>query len=99
VPVNTGSTSASAGKLFKPSGYLLSLAPVYYSTRNQLVKEYIEAGRQASIIAVNLSVSDAEEADKLAFNLTTAGITLISAGASRSLVDGIANRVQREQKA
>jgi len=43
--VNTGLTSASAGKLFKPSGYLLSLALVHYNTRNQLVKEYIKAGR------------------------------------------------------
>jgi hypothetical protein len=68
VPANTGLTSASAGKLFKPSGYLLSLALVYYNTRNQLVKEYIEEGRQASIIVVNLSISDTEEADKLAFN-------------------------------
>jgi len=42
VPANTGLTSASAGKLFKPSGYLLSLAPVYYNMRNQLVKEYID---------------------------------------------------------
>lgn len=32
-------TQASAGKLFKPSGYLLSLALIYYNTRNQLVKE------------------------------------------------------------
>jgi hypothetical protein len=55
VPANTGLTSASAGKLFKPLGYLLSLALIYYNTRNQLVKEYI-------------LVSDAEEADKLAFN-------------------------------
>jgi len=45
VPANTGLTSASAGKLFKPSGYLLSLALVHYNTRNQLVKEYIKAGR------------------------------------------------------
>jgi hypothetical protein len=31
--------TASAGKLFKPSGYLLSLALVYYNIRNQLVKQ------------------------------------------------------------
>jgi hypothetical protein len=41
-----------------------------------IVKEYIEAGQQASIIAVNLSVTDAEEADKLAFNLITTALTL-----------------------
>ncbi len=44
---------------------------------NQLiVKEYIEAGEQAAIIAVNLSVTDAEEADKLAFNVITTALTL-----------------------
>jgi len=44
---------------------------------NQLiVKEYSESGRQAAIISVNLSVSDAEEADKLAFNLLTTALTL-----------------------
>ena len=41
-----------------------------------IIKEYIEAGEQAAIIAVNLSVTDAEEADKLAFNLITASLTL-----------------------
>jgi hypothetical protein len=40
-----------------------------------IIKEYIEAGGQASIIGVNLSVADAEEADKLAFNLITAALT------------------------
>ena len=30
---------------------------------------YIEAGKQVSIIAVSLSVSDTGEADKLAFNI------------------------------
>ena len=44
---------------------------------NQLIiKEYIEAGEQRAIIAVNLSVTDAEEADKLAFNLITTALTL-----------------------
>ncbi len=41
-----------------------------------IIKEYIEAGQQAAIIAVNLSVTDAEEADKLAFNLITTALTL-----------------------
>ncbi len=41
-----------------------------------IVKEYIESGGQSAIIAVNLSVTDAEEADKLAFNLITSALTL-----------------------
>ncbi len=43
-----------------------------------IVNEYAEAGGQSSIIAVNLLVADAEEADKLAFNLITTGLTLAS---------------------
>jgi len=44
---------------------------------NQLIiKEYVEAGRQTAIISVNLSVSNAEEADMLAFNLITTALTL-----------------------
>jgi uncharacterized protein (DUF58 family) len=41
-----------------------------------IVKEYIDTAEQAAIIAVNLSVTDAEEADKLAFNLIMAALTL-----------------------
>ena len=41
-----------------------------------IVKEYIETAQQGAIIAVNLSVTDAEEADKLAFNLITTALTL-----------------------
>lgn len=41
-----------------------------------IVKEYIEVGRQMAIVAVNLSVGDAEEADKLAFSLITTTLTL-----------------------
>jgi len=53
---------------------------------NQLIiKEYIEAGEQAAIIAVNLSVADAEEADKLAFNLITTALTLAQEGIPSAL--------------
>jgi len=41
-----------------------------------IVKEYIEAGEQSTIIAVNLSVADVEEADKLAFKLITTALTM-----------------------
>jgi len=40
------------------------------------VKEFIEAGGQTAIIGVNLSVANAEEADKLAFDLITTALTL-----------------------
>jgi len=44
---------------------------------NQLtVKDFVEAGGQTAIIGVNLSVADAEEADKLAFDLITTALTL-----------------------
>jgi len=41
-----------------------------------IIKEYIEGGAQVAIVAVNLSVTDAEEADKLTFNLITTALTL-----------------------
>jgi len=41
-----------------------------------IVKEYTEAGEQAAIIAVNLSVADAKEADNIAFNVITTALTL-----------------------
>ena len=41
-----------------------------------IIKRHIETGAQAAIIAVNLSVANAEEADKLAFNMITAALTL-----------------------
>lgn len=41
-----------------------------------IIKRHIEAGAQTAIIAVNLSVTNAEGADKLAFNVITAALTL-----------------------
>ena len=41
-----------------------------------IVKRYTEPDEQVVIIAVNLSVADAEEADKLAFNMITTALTL-----------------------
>ncbi len=41
-----------------------------------IVREYQEANEQAAIIAANLSVTDAEAADNLAFNLITTALTL-----------------------
>ncbi len=41
-----------------------------------IVREFQETGELAVIIAVNLSVADAEAADSLAFNLLTAALTL-----------------------
>ena len=41
-----------------------------------IVREYIEGGERSAIIAANLSVTDAEEADKLAFNIITIALTL-----------------------
>jgi uncharacterized protein (DUF58 family) len=44
---------------------------------NQItVKEFVESGGQTAIIGVNLSVANAEEADKLAFDLITTALTL-----------------------
>ncbi|MFC2002716.1 DUF58 domain-containing protein [Chloroflexota bacterium] len=45
-------------------------------SKQLIVKEYTESNAQATIIGVNLSVADAEEADKLAFDLITTALTL-----------------------
>ncbi len=53
---------------------------------NQLIiKEYIEAGKQAAIIAVNLAVAGTEAADKLAWSLITAALTLAQEGIPTAL--------------
>jgi len=41
-----------------------------------VVKEYTEDTRQTAIIAVNLTATDAEEADKLVYNLIASALTL-----------------------
>ncbi|HEX74233.1 MAG TPA: DUF58 domain-containing protein [Dehalococcoidia bacterium] len=41
-----------------------------------IMKEYMDVGQQSAVIGVNLSVNDAEEADKLAFDLITTSLTL-----------------------
>lgn len=54
---------------------------------NELViKEYMEAKGLFTIIAVNLTVKDAEEADKLACNLITLALTMAKAAIPSSLV-------------
>jgi len=50
-----------------------------------VVKEYVEAGERAVIVAVNLSVADAEEADRLAFRLLTLVLTLAQEGIPTAL--------------
>ena len=50
-----------------------------------IVKEYIEAQGQMAIIAVNLTVVDAEEADRLAYNLITSALTLAREAVPTSL--------------
>jgi uncharacterized protein (DUF58 family) len=50
-----------------------------------IVREYQETEEQAVIIAVNLSVTDAEAADNLAFNLITVALTLAKENIPTSL--------------
>ena len=64
-------------RTYQPGDQLRDIDWKHTIKLNQLiVKEFIEAGEQAAIIAVNLSVADAEEADELAFNLITTALTL-----------------------
>ncbi|MFH0914509.1 MAG: DUF58 domain-containing protein [Chloroflexota bacterium] len=45
-----------------------------------VIKDYLEAGGQAALLAVNLTVGSAEEADELAFYLITSALTLAGEG-------------------
>ncbi|MFQ6122393.1 MAG: DUF58 domain-containing protein [Dehalococcoidales bacterium] len=64
-------------RAYQPGDQLRDIDWKHTLKLNQLIsKEYIEAGEPAAIIAVNLSVSDAEAADKLIFNLITTALTL-----------------------
>jgi len=64
-------------RAYQPGDQLKDIDWKHSLKLSQLItKEYIEAGERAAIIAVNLSVADAEAADKLAFNLITTAITL-----------------------
>ncbi len=72
-----GGTEYSDSRNYQPGDPLVHIDWKHTLKLNQLIiKEFIESGGQVAIIAVNLSVSDAEEADKLAFNLITTALTL-----------------------
>jgi len=53
--------------------------------RNFLIKEFTQSDTRAVLVSVNLSVSDAQEADKLAYNLITTTLTLAQMGIATSL--------------
>lgn len=64
-------------RTYQPGDSLKSIDWKKTARLNQLiVKEYREGGEQSAIIAVNLSVSGAEVADKLAFNLISIALTM-----------------------
>ena len=74
-------------RTYQPGDQLSAIDWKHTLKLNQLViKEYIEAGEQTAIIAVNLSVSNAEEADKLAFNVITTALTLAREAIPTALV-------------
>jgi len=73
-------------RTYQPGDSLRNIDWKHTLKLNQLiVKEYIEVGEQSAIIAVNLSVTDVEEADKLAFNLITTALTLAQEAIPTSL--------------
>ncbi len=73
-----GGTEYFDSRIYQPGDPLIHIDWKHSLKFNYLIvkKEYTETGAQAAIIAVNLSVTDAEEADKLAFNLITTALTL-----------------------
>jgi hypothetical protein len=67
----------SDNNIYQPGDLLRDIDWKHSLKLNELIiKRYIEAGAQPAIIAVNLSVANAEEADKLAFNMITVALIL-----------------------
>jgi hypothetical protein len=64
-------------RTYQPGDTLKSIDWKNTAKLNQLiVKEYRDTGGQSAIIAVNLSVTDAEAADKLAYKLISVALTM-----------------------
>jgi len=75
IPVRKKGIEYFDSRYYQPGDSLKDIDWKHTIKLNQIiVKEYIEAGRQASVMALNLSVKDAEEADKLAYKLITMGL-------------------------
>ncbi|MDD5701556.1 MAG: DUF58 domain-containing protein [Dehalococcoidales bacterium] len=64
-------------RLYQPGDSLKNISWKHSSKYNELVsREYTEFQGQPAVILVNLTAGDAEEADKLAYNLVAAALTL-----------------------
>lgn len=76
LPVTRWGKEYFASRSYLPGDPLKNIDWKHTLKLNELiVKEYIETGGQAAVLAANLSVNSAEEADKVAFNLITAALT------------------------
>ena len=72
-----GGTEYQESRDYTPGDQLKNIDWKHTLRLNQLiVKDYTNDEESATIIAVNLAVADAEEADKLSFKLVTAALTL-----------------------
>ncbi|MFC2018287.1 DUF58 domain-containing protein [Chloroflexota bacterium] len=72
---------------YQPGDMLKEMDWKRMSKFNRLVvKEYSEANELSTLIAVNLTVKDPEEADRLAYNLITLALTLAKADMPSALV-------------
>ncbi len=66
-----------SSRLFQPGDSLINIDWKHTAKlRSLVVKEYLEAPRGSVVVVVNLAVSDAEAADKLALNLVSTVMTL-----------------------
>jgi hypothetical protein len=75
--MSQGGTDYRENRNYQPGDPLKDTDWKHTLQLNQLIiKDYASENEAAAIIAVNLSAADAEEADRLSFNLITAALTL-----------------------
>ena len=73
-------------RIYQPGDALKAIDWKHTLKLSRLIsKEYIDPNVQTAIIAVNLSITDAEAADKLAFDLITTALTLAHEGIPTAL--------------
>ncbi len=77
IPLRKRGVDYHDSRAYQPGDQYKDIDWKHTAKLNQLIsKEYIGSGEQSAVVAVNLSATDVEEADRLAFDLITTLLTL-----------------------